>query len=167
MNGPFQLFSTVGTQESNVILQFGAGQVASFFQGGAVGLPSQTTFGNVTEVFAAGATTNGAGNGVDFNGIVGGNISLVMGNGGNQVVFNHVQLGGSVNYHGGNGGDNVTWLADASAFNAALQFVFGAGDDTFTLNNSNFRSLYADGGFGSNTLITTVPISSPATFRNF
>jgi hypothetical protein len=104
---------------------------------------------------------------VDFNGIVGGNISLVMGNGGNNVVFSHLHFGGSISYHGGNGGDSVTWFTTASAFNAALYFLFGAGDDTFTLNNSNFKSLYADGGFGTNTLITTVPLSSNMIFRHF
>lgn len=155
LNGAFQFFQTQGTQESNVILQFGAGQVGSFFAGGGVGLPSQTTFGSITETFASGATTLGAGNGVSFNGVVGGNISLVMGNGGNNVAFNQLQLGGAVIYHGGNGGDNVDWGPNASAFNAALQFIFGSGNDTFTVESSSFKSLYADGGFGTNTLITT------------
>jgi hypothetical protein len=166
LNGPFQLFSTSGTQQSNVILQFGAGQVGSFFAGG--GAPgSQTTFGNITEVFAAGASTLGVGNGVDFNGVVGGNISLIMGNGGNNVVFSHLHFGGSITYHGGSGGDNVTWFTSASALNASLYFAFGAGNDTFTLQNSNFKRLYADGGFGSNTLNSSVPISSNIIFKNF
>jgi hypothetical protein len=166
MNGAFQLFNTSGTQESNVILQFGAGQVGSFFAGG-LGSPTQTTFGNITETFASGATTNGAGNGVSFNGVVGGNISLVMGNGGNHVAFNQTQFGGSLTYHGGNGGDNVDWGVDATAFNTAVRFIFGAGDDTFTIDSNSYKSLYADGGFGTNTLIANVPLTGIVTIKNF
>jgi hypothetical protein len=90
-----------------------------------------------------------------------------MGNGGNTVRFDEVTIGGTVNFHGGSGGDSVDWGPAATALNGALQFIFGSGDDTFTVENSNFKSLYADGGFGTNTLITTVPISSPTTFKNF
>ena len=56
---------------------------------------------------------------------------------------------------------------NAVAPNAALLFLFGAGNDTFTVESAIFRSLYADGGFGTNTLVTIIPLTNTMTFRNF
>src|SRR5207253_7104543 len=128
--------------QSNVSVQFGAGHNLSVFQ------TVQQTFGNVTVTANTGSSFDLAnGGGITIDGFIGGTVNVVTGNGRNDVAFHGTYVGSQVSYHGGNGGDNVDWEADATALNARLQFIFGAGNDTSPLNNTNYLSLFADAGF--------------------
>jgi len=166
MNGPFQLFSTQGVQQSSVVVQFGAGQILSTFQ------QNQMTFGDVTVTAVAGSNFNGAvpGNGgMDFVGTIGGSVKVVAGNGRNDVAFRALIGGRQVSYFGGSGVDNVVWGFQSVALNAALSFNLNAGNDTMLVSNSNWSSALFDGGFGTDMFTATVPLGpgNRTTVRNF
>jgi hypothetical protein len=162
LNGAFELFSTQGTQLSNVYTQFGNGHNLALFQ------DTQITSGSVTLTATIGASFDlPSGGGVTMSGQVGGNIQMVMGNGRNDVAFHVIDNGRSIKYYGGSGVDNVQWAMDANAFGAALNFNLGAGDDVLQVNNSNWTSALFDGGFGTNSFLATVPLSPTTTVRNF
>jgi len=165
LNGAFELFSTQGVQQSSVVVQFGAGQILSSF------MPNQQTFGDVTVTAPAGASFNNAiafpnVGGMDFNGLIGGNLKIVTGNGRNDVAINAAIFGRSVSYFGGAGVDNVNWGTTASAPGAALSISLNAGNDSMKVSNSNWLSAVFDGGFGTDIFTATVPLSH-LTIKNF
>ena len=95
----------------------------------------------------------------------------MAGNGRNDVAFHATILGNSVSYYGGAGIDNVKWGADlfgvASAWNAGINFNLNAGNDTMTVQDSNWTSALFDGGFGTNVFSSTVALNPRTTVKNY
>lgn len=96
-----------------------------------------------------------------FTGVVGGSVYANLGDGDNLLNFDGTVNGRSFVYVGGIGQDAVTFGFTAIAGHARTMVSLGLGNDTFILQTSVIRSLFADFGFGDDTFFNTIGSSFP------
>jgi hypothetical protein len=98
--------------------------------------------------------------------VVGGNLTVVAGNGDVTMPDNSAQIGGTASFFLGNGNDSLSFSgAQTNRVNA----LFGNGDDTFTLNNAAaVLTGQVVGGSGANVFDQLAgTIGSPFRLVNF
>lgn len=158
-----------GNVSGNAIVNLGNG--ANTLNFGAGG--DATVLGNMTVTAGSGNDVfNFGGGGSDSIGfgsaLIGGNLTIVGGNGFNQATFtNATVLGNSLTYVGGNGVDFFT-VNGLTAPGARLTAILGNGNDVVTWNALPvLASAYLDGGYGTNTFNSPNAINFPIILRNF
>jgi hypothetical protein len=153
--GPTNLLLN-GPVAGRVLANMGNGANNVFVLGGTA-----TVGGNVNVIGGNGGDTATVATGS----VIDGNFSMIVGNGTNNLVFDGTLLGTSISYYGGSGPDTVSYFGTAPG--ARFTALLGPGDDTFILSSNSLGSAFLDGGFGTNTFLSSVIINFPITLLNF
>ncbi len=140
------LFATLGNSADNEVLIPDGATV-----GGNVLITANPGAGTVTSIGAA---------------TIGGTVTANMGNGANVFAIHAKVLGASIAYFGGTGADDVSFDTGASAPGAHLFVNLGNGTNSFALNSNDLGAAVINGGFGTNSVTSSVPVTFPVSMSN-